>query len=102
MKKYQPVPLPKHWLTHKSDKKPFEFSEESVVGVLFGPLSLIYLNVWLALGLAFIDMIAIVLIHFIVSHSFYSIPLIVIAIILLIANHYLCAWLRNWLLERGK
>lgn len=102
MKKYQPVPLPKHWLTSKSDNKAFEFSNESLVGMLLGPLSLIYLNVWLALGLAFLDMIAFVLIHFIVSQKFFSIVLIAVAIVLLIANHYLCAWLRNWLLERGK
>ena len=102
MKKYQPIPLPKHWLTSKMDKKPFEFSNASIIGIVLGPLSLIYLNPLLAIGVAFIDVVAIVLIQFIVSNRFFSPLLILIAIVLLIANHYLCAWLRQWLIERRK
>lgn len=101
MKKYQPIPLPKHWLTNKMDKKPFEFSSESVIGIILGPFSLIYLKPWLALVLAFVDVLAFVIIGFIISHSFYSFLLIFSSIVLLISNHYLSAWIRMWLVERG-
>src|SRR5690606_17841375 len=102
MKKYQPVQLPKHWLTNKLDKKPFEFSVESIVGILLGPLSLIYLNPWIAILLACVDVAAIVMLQFVIVNKFFSFLLIFIALALLIANHYLCAWIRIWLVERRK
>jgi len=102
MKKYQPVQLPKHWLTNKLDKKPFEFSSDSAIGIVLGPLSLIYLNPWLAISLAFVDIAAIVMLQFLIANKFFSVVLIIISLILLIANHYLSAWIRIWLVERRK